>query len=680
MVSSGPSGTVDRTLLRLALLGLVIVALFVALFSRLWFLQVLASEDYKRLAKENRVRRVFTEPERGRILDRNGVVLVENRPSLAITVDRQVIDQRREQRRLLHKLVRLLVDDADVSKKTPKKKLSRAIRHEREKTYRELKRRLKDITVSPYKPVAVAYDVHPEDVLRIEENPENFKGVAVETLPVRVYPEGEVAAQLLGYVGEISPDELKDDFFKKARPRYSEGDIVGKAGLERIYDHSLRGKPGISKVVVDSAGDVIDSEEVQQGEPGKDLRLSLDVRIQRITERALTAGVLAARARGYEAPGGGAVVMDPSTGEVLAMASFPTYDPAILADGITNKEFASLGAKTVEDGSDDALLDRAIQSAIPPGSTFKVVTAGAAITNGLASPTEPIDCNPVFPYRGTDFNNWTSADMGYMDLSRALEVSCDTYFYVLGARLEDKFGVDHGDGTERFQSYMRKAAFGHTTGVDLPFENPGRVPDQEWCEYISRETNGGICGLGWLPGYTVNMAIGQGDLLVSPLQMAVTFAAIANGGDVLQPRLGWEITRTDPKTGEAIAEREYEPKVVNRLGLDELTLAEMHQGLQDVVAGSGTATSAFAGFPLAQYPVAGKTGTAQIGSVDSGKNFAWFISYAPADAPQYVVSVYIEKAGHGGDSAAPVARQIYEGIFQLDDSTDVQIGSGDLSG
>jgi penicillin-binding protein 2 len=681
MVSNGPAGTVERTMVRLALLGLIIVALFVALFSRLWFLQVLASEDYRELAKENRVRRVYTEPERGRILDRNGVVLVENRLSLAVTVDRQVIDEKREQRNLLEKLARLLVDEGDLPKKTPKKKRVRVLSEMREKAFRELKRRLRDITVSPYKPVAVAYDVDPEDVYRIKENHENFRGVAVDEVPVRVYPEAKVAAQLLGYVGEISAEELKEDFFKKARPRYREGDIIGKAGLERAYDHSLRGTPGIQKVVVDSAGEVINSDFVQKGVPGKDLRLSLDVRIQRITEQALTDGVLSARARGYEAPGGGVVVMDPNTGGVVAMASFPTYDPAILADGITNKEFASLGAKTPNDGSDDALLNRAFQSAVPPGSTYKVVTAGAAITNGLATPTELIDCNPVFPYRTTDFNNWTTADMGFMDLSRALEVSCDTYFYVLGARLEDKFGVVFGDGTERFQDYMRKAGFGHGTGIDLPGENPGRVPDEEWCEDINRATNGAICGSGWLPGYSVNMAIGQGDLLVSPLQMGVTFAAIANGGDVIEPRLGWQITRTDAETGDPIVQREYEPRVVNELGLDDVTLGEMRTGLQDVVSGgSGTATSAFAGFPLDQYPIAGKTGTAQIGSVDSGKNFAWFISYAPATAPQYVVSVYIEKAGHGGDSAAPVARQIFEGIFELDDSTDVQIGSGDQSG
>jgi penicillin-binding protein 2 len=681
MVSNGAPGTVDRTMVRLALLGLVIVAMFVALFSRLWFLQVLASEDYRELAKENRVRKIYSEPERGRILDRNGVVLVENRLSLAITVDRQVIDERKEQRKLLHKLTRLLVDERDVPKKTPKKKRPKAVTELREKTFRELKRRLKDITVSPYKPVAVAYDVDPEDVYRIRENQEDFRGVAVGRVPVRVYPEGKIAAQLLGYVGEISADELKEDFFKKARPRYREGDIIGKAGLERAYDHSLRGTPGVEKVVVDSAGEVIDSDLIRKGVPGHDLRLSLDVRIQRIVEQALKDGVLSARARGYEAPGGGAVVMDPNTGGVVAMASWPTYDPTMLADGISHKEFASLGAKTPNDGSDDALLNRAFQSAVPPGSTFKVVTAGAAITHGLATPTELIDCNPVFSYRATDFNNWTTADMGFMDLSRALEVSCDTYFYILGARLEDRFGVVFGDGTERFQDYMRKAAFGHTTEIDLHGENPGRVPDEEWCEDINRATNGAICPRGWLPGYSVNMAIGQGDLLVSPLQMAVTFAAIANGGNVLEPRLGWQVTRTDAETGDPIVEREYEPKVAAELGFDDVTLAEMRAGLQAVVAGGGgTATSAFAGFPLTEYPVAGKTGTAQIGSVDSGKNFAWFISYAPATAPQYVVSVYIEKASHGGDSAAPVARQIFEGIFEIDDMTDVQIGSGDESG
>jgi penicillin-binding protein 2 len=271
--------------------------------------------------------------------------------------------------------------------------------------------------------------------------------------------------------------------------------------------------------------------------------------------------------------------------------------------------------------------------------------------------------------------------MGYMSLAKALEVSCDTYFYQLGARMEDRWGAGSGNGEERFQKYMRLAGFGHPTGIDLPYETAGRVPDEEWCDFVHRETGGALCPEGWYPGYTINMSIGQGDLIVSPIQMAVTFAAIVNGGNVLKPRIADSLSRPNPEVeGEDTVLKEFETKTADRLPVDETSFAVMRQGLVDVVSGSGgTATSAFAGFPLGAYPVAGKTGTAQIGSVDSGKNFAWFVSYAPADDPQYVVAVYIDRAGHGGESAAPVARQIYEGIFNIDEETDVHLGT-DTSG
>jgi penicillin-binding protein 2 len=664
-----PTSSHERGLLRLAILAVVIVGTFVAMFSRLWFLQVLASDDYRLLAKENRVRLVYTEPPRGRILDRNGKVLVDNRLAVALTVNKQLIDEPREQRRTLRKLARLLVPDDGKIK-------SKDLADERRRTFKDLRRRLNDITVSPYKPVAVAYDVDPEVAIRIGENHEDFRGVATELLPIRVYPQGRIAAQLLGYVGEISKEDLKDSYFRRARPKYAAGDLVGKLGLERSYDRYLRGRPGIQRYVVNSAGEPIgDAIDVQAEQEGRDLVLSLDADIQRLSERALEDGIMAARAGGYEAPDGGVVVMDPTTGGVIAMASFPTYNPSILSDGFSNEEAKRLGWKS-EDPGDDAMINRAAQAEVPPGSTFKVVTAGAAIANGLSSATEYISCPGTYTYKDQPFNNWTTADFGSMNLSTALQVSCDTYFYELGARLENAYGASEGDETEKFQKYMRLAGFGHETGFDIT-EADGRVPDEEWYEEFCPLVNPDLsfCRLGWLPGYTVNMSIGQGDLTVSPLQMAVTFAAIVNGGSILEPRLGWSLTRANDATDEVETVREFEPKVRDELPLDDTTFGYMRAGLEAVTAsGGGTATSAFYGYPMSTYPIAGKTGTAQIGSVDSGKNFAWFMSYAPADEPEYVVAVYIEKAGHGGESAAPVARQIYEGIFGIDEETDVQLG------
>ena len=674
--SMGP----ERTLLRLAILGVVIVVTFVAMFSRLWFLQVLATEDYQQLARENRVRLVYTEPPRGRILDRNGKVLVDNRPSTALTVNKQLIDTPEEQEKTLTKLTRLLLPkQQDLSKKKKK-----AFKKERRRTYKDLERRFNDVTVSPYKPVAVAYDVDPMLAIRINENSEDFEGVGIEELPVRVYPQGKIAPQMLGYVGEISPEDLKTPYFARARPKYRAGDIVGKLGLERSYDRQLRGRPGIQRYVVNSAGEPFGAPiNVQTEQNGSDLVLSLDAEIQKVAEKSLKNGILAARNAGYEAPDGGVVVMDPNDGGVVAMASLPTYDPALLSDGFSNKDAKRLGWNT-DDGSDDAMINRAAQAAVPPGSTFKVVTAGAAIANGLTDPSESIPCPGFYEYKDQGFANWTSADFGSVALARSLEISCDTYYYELGKRLEEAYGPPSsagGDGTEKFQKYMRLAGFGHPTGLDIS-ETSGRVPDEEWYEDFCPQVNPDLnfCRIGWLPGYTINMSIGQGDLTVSPLQMAVTFAAIANGGSVVQPRLGWEVARINEESGEIKSQKAFKRKVRKKLPLDETTLSEMRTGLEAVTtSGEGTATSAFAGYPMEQYPVAGKTGTAQIGSVDSGKNFAWFISYAPADDPEYVIAVYIEKAGHGGESAAPVARQIYEGIFGLDDETDVQLGQ-DASG
>lgn len=647
------SGGVDKTMLRLAVMGILIVACFVALFSRLWFLQVLKAGEYRTLAKENRVRFVHTEPPRGRILDRNGIVLVDNRTSYALTVNRQVLENPRQRERVLRKIADLTGE-----------KLS------------DIKIRLEDTTVSPYKPVAVAKDIPNRARFKIIENRERFPGVDIGKIPVREYPQGPLAAHLLGYVKEISEEQLEWDHFKGARPAYGAGDIVGQSGLEYTYDKWLRGKPGVEKVVVNSSGEVIGTRPTTAEEPGQDLVLSLDAGIQKAAQDALKAGVEVG-----EAVGGAVTVMDPKTGGIVAMASLPVYDPAVLADGITNKEFAKLN-----DPERPVLFDRALQGERSPGSTFKVVTAGAAMATDVASPSEVIECPgvAVYPPEGgpgsVPFYNWTSAHNGVIGFPKSLEISCNTFYYDLGWRMETAFGpleILGGDGTERFQKYIRTAGFGRDTGIDLPNEADGRVPDLAWCK---ENADIGYCPDGWLPGYTVNMSIGQGDLVVTPLQMAVTYAAIANEGEVMEPRVGDQIVKASAdEDEEGEVTRDIAAKVARELALDETELGVIQEGLVDVLMGAeGTARGAFAGFPLDQYPLAGKTGTAQIG--DTPDNDAWFISYGPVDDPQYVISVYVEKTwGHGGEVAAPVARQIWEEIFDIDHETDVQLGQ-DSSG
>lgn len=660
MVTNGQNGKtslgIDRTKLRLAVLGILVVSIFVALFSRLWFLQVLAVGEYRVLAKENRVRLVHSEPVRGLIVDRNGKVLVENRRSLAVAIDRQVVDEPREVRRTLRKVSKLI----DVDKK-------------------QMREKLNDVTASPYKPVPVAYDITEDQKAHILENTENFRGVHIVDVPIRRYPHGKLAAHILGYVNEISESQLESDHFKKVKPAYLAGDVVGQSGVEYIYDRFLRGKPLVERVVVNSASEVVGSDIVREGDEGKDLVLSLDLDIQRATEKALKNGIDAARRAGYVASSGGVVVMDPKNGGIVSMASFPTYDPGMLADGITNKEFASLSGSP-DTNEDDALLNRPIQGTFPSGSTFKVVTAGAALALDVVSPYTYIDCPGAREYGNIVFHNWTSVNFGAISFPKSLEISCDTFYYELGWRMENLWGAANGDGSEKFQDYIRTAGFGQETGIDLPNEADGVVPDRKWCIRNQRQIDPDWCaGYEWLPGYTVNMSIGQGDMIGTPLQMAVTFAAIANDGRIVKPRVATGVRRVD-KDGSDKMVRKFKPKTVRKLPLEDGELAVIQEGLEDVISGaSGTGRSAFAGFPLDRYPLAGKTGTAQIGSVDSGLNYAWFMSYGPLPNPEYVIAVYLQKAGHGGESAAPVARQIWESIFGIDKETEVTLGQ-DASG
>jgi penicillin-binding protein 2 len=661
----------DRLRVRLLVFGLILMTVFVALFSRLWFLQVLAADEYNTLARENRVRRLDSEPPRGRILDRNGVVIVDNRPSRSITIDRQIVTEE-EMPRLLKRLSRLL--DVKV---------------------RDFEAALEDGTVSPYKPVPVVSDVSERQATEMLTYQELYPGVGIEELPVRKYSQGKLLAQVLGYVGEISPEELEDS--EQFSSGYKAGDLIGKAGIERTYDAFLRGEPRIEQVVVDANNQVVGERLQQQQQAGNDLYLSVDLRVQKVVERALRNGIMAARDAGYDAPDGGAVILDPDTGDVIAMASYPTYNPSLLADGFSLKDQKILSGDP-DTTQDDALTNRAMASEQAPGSTFKPITAGAALANDIIGPYDGLDCpgSRTYPPEGgpgsVQFFNWNPADSGFTDVPRSLEISCNTFYYELGWQMESRWGeaFENSDGTERFQRYERRAGFGAPTGIDLPFEGDGVVPDQAWC---TANEDIGYCPDGWLPGYTVNMAIGQGDLKVTPLQMATSYAALVNGGAVWEPRMGYEvrkppvqdrddfeeseaadgeddegssgpeIERVDPEDSKIV--KDIKSRKGSSLPLDAIEMGVLRQGLEDVVMGAeGTAAGVFAGFPLEQFPIAGKTGTAQRG--DTGVNDSWFVSYGPADDPGYVIAVYVEEAGGGGATSAPIARQIWEGIAALE--------------
>lgn len=660
---------IDKTKLRLAVLGVVVFAMFVGLFSRLWFLQVLAKEDFIRAAKDNRVRFVYTEPPRGRVLDAKNRVLVKNRTTEAATISHSL----RKHPKLLDEVTKRLARYLKVPLK-------------------DIDESLKDATVSPYKPIPVVTDItERERQFILAHKADLFPGVNIQVVPIRTYPYGGRGSHVLGWVNEITPEQLELEQFKDAdvEPAYTAGDIVGQDGIELVYDEYLRGKPGVQKFVVNSAGEVVKRQLIQEESAGADVKLSLDIKAQVMVEDALEGGLAAARGAGLPAPAGAAVVMDPKTGGVVAMASYPKYNVAASANGFSHKEWRKVnGTKTPNNPDDDAILNRAVLAQRSPGSTFKPITMAAAMATGQATPDTTLPCPGSLtfppdapPGAGEPFANWTTSDLGPTDVQRSLIVSCNTYYYQLGWNMEQAFGAE-----ENFQKFARLMGIGHDTGIDLPYEAPGRVPDRAWCKEAfeaTKDIKGArpTCADGWLPGFSVNMAIGQGDLITNPLQMAVAYGAIANGGVVLRPRLADEIAFSVDDAEEKEVLEDFQPEMKAELGLDELELGAIREGLAGVVSSAeGTARDAFSGFP---FPIAGKTGTAQLqepeGWLGGDLNDSWFISYGPTTDPKYVVAVYAEKAGNGGETAAPIAREIYEGLLGDDRTIDVTIGS-DSSG
>jgi penicillin-binding protein 2 len=612
--------------LRLAVVGIVVVSLFSALFARLWYLQVLDSRSFVSAATTNQIRLVYEDAPRGRILDRNGQVLVDNRRTQAITVNRNELDKLKNKDEVEARLAALL-------------NLSRD----------ELDKRIADVRYSQYKPIPVAEgDAVPESLyIYVKEHQEDFPSVDATIVSERAYPSvpPTTAAHVLGYVGEINDSELA----KRKADGYRLGDSIGKAGAELVYEAQLRGKPGVTKLQVNSAGEVVRGEPlaVVPPTPGQDVKLSIDLNIQRLAEDSLQQGLEAARqavdrtgdGRHYEAPAGSVVVLDPRDGSILAMASYPTYNPAEFVNGIKRDVFAAFN----DPASHYPLNNRALQGQYAPGSTFKLITATAALESGMIPPNYSITDGGVFKVPNCKgekctFSNSGKKAWGRVDLRRAITVSSDVYFYNLGAR----FWLERSNLHGSLQDTARKFGLDGPTGVALPSDKPGRIPDPDWkkrfCEQIK------CIDAGWRTGDSINMAIGQGEVLVTPLQLANAYATFANGGTLFQPKLAAD-----------------EPaKPLRTVELTPQMRQPILEGLRGVVAHpDGTAFYAFAGFPNNTFPVAGKTGTAQ---VHNKHDTAVFASFAPADNPQYAISVVMEEAGFGGTAAAPVARRIYEGI------------------
>ncbi|MGH2773506.1 MAG: penicillin-binding protein 2, partial [Actinomycetota bacterium] len=567
----------DLTRLRIGFLGALVASLISVLVLRLYFLQILSVEEYSAAARQNQVRVVSIKPSRGNILDRNGEVLVSNRAAATVSIRP---DELRSRGNTIQRLAGLLGV-----------------------TVQDIEARLADKTVLPYTPIPVAEDV-PEDVLvYIKEHQDDYRGVVIETRPVRIFPKGRLASHLLGYVGEINPEQLENERYSSYRP----GSIIGRSGLEYAYEKQLHGKEGLLKLEVDASGKVRKELGEQPPRVGYSIVGTIDARIQALVEESLAQGVAKAQTvydkefqKRYIAPGGGAVVMDPRNGEVLAMASFPDYDPTSFVGGISRTDFEALSNHPAK-----PLLNRVTQTAYPPGSTFKIVTAAAALNEGVAPRNGRFNCPRAYRFSDVTFRNWKSVDSGALSLAQSLIDSCDTVFYDWGAEFYRRF---RRGGGEKLQDYARRLGYGEKTGIEVPFEKAGRVPDEGWLKEVNRRYPQLFPYATWLPGYTINMSIGQGDLLSTPLQVANSYAAIANGGTLYRPHVGKFVL-----DGGKIINR-IEPRPLRSLGMDSVDLAAIRAGLEGV-ATIGTAAGAFNGFPFAQVPIGAKTGTAEIQQV-----------------------------------------------------------------
>jgi penicillin-binding protein 2 len=617
------------TRIRLAFLGAIFASLIATLGLRLYFLQVLGTAEFAAGAERNQIRLVPEEPARGQILDRNGEVLVTNGMSLVVSIRRQELspEQIEQVATRLAPVVNLPIE--------------------------EINKRLEDRTLAAFTPVPVAENVPEDAVVYIREHQDQFPGVETKTQPTRVYPQGKRASHLLGYLGEILPEQVDNERYSELK--YRPGAIIGRSGIEYAYEKDLHGTEGLRKLEVDSSGEVRRVLGRVDPKKGLDLVTTIDARIQQITEESLAQGIEKARTifdresgKKYIAPAGGAVVMDPRSGEIIAMASFPDYDPGAFVGGITQAEY-----DTLDKDPAIPLLNRAIQAAYPPGSTFKTVTAAAALDTGVAKVNQRFDCPGSLRIADRTFRNWKTTHSGLLTFNQAMADSCDTVFYPWGLEFYRTF---RSSKVEVLQDYARRFGFGEKSGVEIPFERAGRVPDEGWLKRVNKQLPEAFPYATWLPGYTINMSIGQGDVLATPLQLANSYAAIANGGTLHQPHLGLKLM-----------EGNEEVKNLDNYGSRSVEVDPAHlQAIRtslEAVTTVGTAASTFVNSPLNAIGVAGKTGTAEI---LRKQPYAWFAAYAPARDPQYVVAVMLEEGGHGGETAAPIARRIFEGIFKLE--------------
>ena len=637
-----PYRLTPRLALRVAVLGGLVVLVFAALFLRLWALQVLAGTKYVDQAQSISSRTVPIQAARGVILDRNGKVLVSNAAATA---------------------VELWPADLPKNYVARYNELSALARVTRVPLY-EIAAAIKRHQGDPVTPVVLRQSARNSMVNYLAEHSAQFPGVETPPTYVRAYPHQALAAQLLGYVGEVSAQELKT----LAGKGYQPGDVIGQAGVESSYDTYLRGVAGAARMNVDSLGRPRSELQLTTiPKPGHALRLTLDLKLQQAAEQALQYGIHLAQANGQWAARGGAIVaMDPNDGSILAMASSPTYKPSVFSGRVTVRDLsrAGLTAKTAAEKNYPS-LNRALQATYPPGSVFKPVTALAAMQEHIVSPYATLPCTGTYTApedrSHRTFHNWDPNVNQPMDMPTALGYSCDTYFYQLG----NDFYLLPSDRGQPLQKWAKAFGFGQTTGTDAGPDVSGLVPTIGWRhQRFTPKTDPGHWQVDrlWKPGNSIQLAIGQGDLLVTPLQMARFYALLANGGKLVTPHVLMDVENPNGTTVPVPA-----LPAPQQVGIDPAALQVVRQGLYEGThMPFGTSYAVFGKFPV---PIAGKTGTAEkvvsLPGYLGVQNQSWWCGYGPTNSAKIVVCAVIENGGHGGTAAAPAAERVFSKFFHV---------------
>ena len=584
---------------RTVLLSFVVGAIFFLLLMRLWHLQILNAENYRSMSEDNRLRFVPIAASRGAIMDRNSEVLVSNQPSFSLAVIPQEV---KDKEALLTQIATLLSLD----------------REELAERWEKGKGKAK------YYPIVLASNITRDQVEVIEENHLRLPGVEIEMKPVREYRNGILASHLLGYIGEISENELE----RKGNEEYNPGDYIGKNGVEQGLEKVLHGNDGGRQLEVDARGRVLRTISEAQPTVGNSVVLTIDASVQKSAEKAF----------GEQA--GAAVAMDVNSGEILAFVSNPGFDPALFSGKMPKDKW-----KEYLEDKRHPLQNKALTGQYPPGSTFKIITALAGLENNLVNDSTTVNCPGYFRYGSATFKCWNKHGHGTTGLKKSLSQSCDVYYYHLGERL----------GVDRIAEMAKRFMLGSTLGIGLNHEKPGMIPSTEWKQKRF--------GKPWIRGETIPVAIGQGYVLMTPIQLASMIATVANEGTVYRPHLVKRIVDADGKTL-----KEFMPEKLGSTGVSTNSFRLVKQGLFAVVnerGGTGSASR------VGGVKVAGKTGTSQVVKLRAGgggnayqfRDHALFVAFAPYENPEIAVAVVVEHGAHGGSAAAPIAGRILKAWF-----------------